>query len=246
MTINTIDPAVPDPNDVAGQGDDELRALKQIIVDTFPQAPVATPLDPWDIVLSVGPRALDDVINKATNADLAALDVRVGVTELAIVNHEGRITANEAAIATFDTPAAILAAAWPVGALYVAADGVSPTTKGIPGTWAVLGDGRFLLGAGSGFGSTGGANSVSLVEANLPQHKHTTISYREDSGVNVLPSYAYTSPARTFSTVKAGRDQSSSEMAEFNSDSGINLSGSPTAVNVQNAYVTVRFWQRTA
>lgn len=77
MTIDTIDPGQPDPNDPAGQGDDQLRDFKQDIVDTFPQAPTATPTDPWDIPLEVGPRAVNDVINKATTADLAATDAQV-------------------------------------------------------------------------------------------------------------------------------------------------------------------------
>lgn len=87
MTIDTIDPAQPDPNDPAGQGDDQLRDFKQSIVDTFPQAPVSTPADPWDIVLSVGPRALNDVINKATAADLAATDAQVGTNTIDIANN---------------------------------------------------------------------------------------------------------------------------------------------------------------
>ena len=248
MTIDTIDPATPDPNDVAGQGDDEIRAFKQNIVDTFPQAPVSTPADPWDIVLAVGPRALNDVINKATDADLNALDVRVGVNELAITDHEGRIVQNESDIATLQTVALDLDDIWPVGSVYIAGDGVSPTTKGLPGTWGVVGDGRFLLGAGSGFGGVAGGNSVVLSETQIPQHKHTTISYREDSGNTPAntPAYCFTSPARTFTSFKAGRDQSSAEWAEYNSDVGVNLLATPDAIDVQNAHLIVRFYQRTA
>ncbi len=243
-TINEIDPSTPDPNDVAGQGDDELRAFKQVIFDSFPQAPIATPADPWDIVLAVGPRAINDVVNKATNADLAALDVRVGVNELAVADHEIRITANEGDIATLQA----IPEAWPIGSIFISGDGGTPNSKGILGTWVAVGDGRFLLGAASGFGGTANPTNPTLVAANLPQHKHKYASFREDAATTGnIPSVYTTSPATTYSSIKAGRDQSSTQYSEFNTDLGIGLSGSPTAISIDPpASLTVRFFQRTA
>ena len=245
MTINTIDPSTPDPDGVAGQGDDEIRAFKQVIADTFPQAPVSTPADPWDIVLAVGPRALNDVINKATNSDLAALDVRVGVNELAVVDHENRITSLEAQVAALDTKADILAAAWPVGSLYVAFDGQSPSSKGIPGTWTTMGNGRFLLNATSGFGNNVGTNALNLTAANIPAHKHTHTSFREASGqTGLIPSVYRTNPTATSSHL-AGRDASSDEWAIYNTDSGIGTIGSTITLPTPFA-INVRFYRRSA
>ena len=59
-------------------------------------------------------------------------------------------------------------------------------TTNVPGGW-VLCDGngstpdlrdRFVIGAGNNFtaGSTGGSNSVTLSEANLPSHRHFVVS----------------------------------------------------------------------
>lgn len=255
MTIDTIDPAQPDPNDPAGQGDDQLRALKQVIQDTFPQVPVSTPADPWDIVLAVGPRALNDVINKATNADLTALDVRVGVNELAIADHEGRITTNEAAIATFDTPANILDAAWPVGSIFISADGGTPTAKGIPGSWAAVGDGRFLIGSASGHGGTGGSSSVSLTAENLPVHKHTFPLPSKNGDIpgtwvsDGKGEYAQ-NPVRFLLSSRVGEDANETRWSATNTSDGADYTPAPLngdAVTLPEPLnLIVRFFERTA
>jgi hypothetical protein len=242
MTIDTIDPATPDPNDVAGQGDDEIRAFKQVIVDTFPQAPTATPADPWDIVLQVGPRALNDVVNKATDADLAALDVRVGVTELAIVDHETRISTNEGDILALQNAPN----PWPDGSLFVSASGASPTTLGIAGTWVARGDGRVLMGQASGFGGNAGTDQLSLAEAEIPPHKHQHTTFREGSGVfGLVPAVYRTSPATDTGNHFAGRDGSSDEWIAFNTDEGINTVGDAITLPEPPNFI-VRFFERTA
>jgi hypothetical protein len=247
MTISTIDPATPDPNAVAGLGDDEIRTLKTAIVNQF----AGQVGDLYDIPVTAGPRALNAVSTKADQADLDALDARVstlettqGTQDAAIVAIDARLTSVES---DYTTLAAALGAAWPVGAIYISADNVNPASKGLPGTWTAVGDGRFLFG-GPAVGTTGGANSVQLTESNLPQHKHQHTTFREDSGNTAAstPSYAYTSPNQAFNSHKSGRDASSAEWAEFNTDEGVNLSASPDPINTQPAYLTVRFFQRTA
>lgn len=243
MTISTIDPATPDPNAVAGLGDDELRALKAALVNQF-QGQVG---DLYDIPVTAGPRSLNAVDTKADQADVdaiaadvATLQTNDGTQDTTLANHEGRITALEGSSIDLATA---LNAAWPVGSLFVSADGGTPTAKGLPGTWSVAGDGRFLLG-GTPVGSTGGANSRTLTEANLPPHKHTHTTHRHQSGVSgTLPAYAYTSPPQALSTQRGGTNSPNSEYAEFNTDEG---AGTAAAVDTTPAFLRVRFYQRTA
>lgn len=247
MTINNIDPAAPDANDPAGQGDDQIRALKNNISDTFTQAPVDTPSDAWDIPLAVGPRELAKIPNKAEQADLDSLDVRVGVNESAVSDHESRITVNEADIATLQGQVITLDEAWPIGSIFISGDGGTPTSKGLPGNWAAIGVGRFLIGGASGFGGTGGAMTVELNELNLPQHKHQVSMVREDSLNGGSPPATYfTSPNQAFNTHRAGRDASGDNWAIFNTDEGANLLADPDDVNIENANLVVAFYQRSS
>ena len=69
--------------------------------------------------------------------------------------------------------AAILDAAYPVGAIYISTVATSPATL-FGGTWEAFG-GRFLIGANStyGAGTTGGAATVTLTADQMPKHSHT-------------------------------------------------------------------------
>jgi len=246
MTIDTIDPAAPDSLDPAGQGDDQLRALKQVIVDTFPQVPVTTPLDPWDIILAVGPRAINAVGDKADVVDLDALDVRVGVLELSEVDHESRITVNEADILALGGGTS---AAWPIGSIFISADGGTPTAKGIPGTWAAIGDGQFLLGAAAGFGDVTGAPTVTIAAANLPVHKHDHAMPTKDgpnfgSFAAVGKSEYHLVPARSQSDSRIGEDANEAGWSIQNTSDGAFAN---TAVSLPNPpSIKVRFFERTA
>ena len=251
-TINTLDPATPDPNDIVGLGDDEIRALKQVITGTFSQTPTDTPADPWDIPLAVGPRTLASILTAASAADLAALDTRVGAIEGSLAGLVTALAALDIRTVALETNAVTAAqaldAAFPVGTLYVAADGISPTTKGIPGTWIVQGDDRFLLGSNSNFGDEGGNENSELVleETNLPQHKHQHSTYREDSGTTALDPTFFTEPVTTFMSHSAGRSASSAENAIFNTDEGVNLLENPTPIDLSPAFLRVRFFSRIA
>ena len=243
MTINSIDPLTPDANAVAGLGDDEIRALKLAITSQF----VGEVGDLYDIPITAGPRALNAVADKADQADLDAViadldtvETQQGLNVAAIVDHEARIAAIEG---DYTTASEAAQTAWPVGSLFVSADGGAPNAKGIPGTWVVVGDGRVLLGDPT-TGVEAGSMSVTLAEGDLPAHKHQHSSYRENSGVTALPSVYSSDPAQTFSSHLAGRDASSAEFAIFNTDEGIGLDADP--VDITPAHLTVRFYRRTA
>lgn len=62
---------------------------------------------------------------------------------------------------------------YPVGSIYMSVNSTSPASL-FGGTWEQL-QGRFLIGANSTYsaGTTGGAATVTLTEANLPSHRHS-------------------------------------------------------------------------
>jgi len=69
----------------------------------------------------------------------------------------------------------VLAAAYPVGSIYMNASvSTDPATLLGFGTWAALGAGRVLLGNGGGYtaGDTGGAATVTLTTNEMPSHSH--------------------------------------------------------------------------
>lgn len=62
---------------------------------------------------------------------------------------------------------------YPVGSIYMSVSSTSPASL-FGGTWTAL-EGRFLIGANSTYsaGSTGGAATRTLTEAQMPKHRHT-------------------------------------------------------------------------
>lgn len=248
MTISTIDPAAPADNDPAGDGDNQIRALKQALVNQF----AGQAGDLFDIPVIAGPRALNAVSLKADQADLDAVDARVstletndGTQDTNITDALNRIAAIEA---DYTTSSQAAGAAWPVGSIFISYDGNSPTAKGLPGNWSAVGDGRVLIGSAAGHGGQSGNSNhtITLTSSQLPPHKHTHTSYREDAGTTAAstPSYAYASPSRSFNSHKSGRDASSAEWAEFNTDEGIGLGGA--SINIQPDSLIVRFYRRTS
>lgn len=81
--------------------------------------------------------------------------------------------------------AAAIAAAFPVGAVYITATNTNPGTF-LGGTWAQIGHGRTLIGVGTlgtdtyTAGDEGGAARVTLTTSEMPSHNH--------GGVSGLPS----------------------------------------------------------
>ena len=76
-----------------------------------------------------------------------------------------------------------LAACFPVGAIYYTAANTNPSSLGLPGTWTQRAQGRFIVGVGQGTdanavnrtfaaGNTTGEFQHTLLEAELPSHRH--------------------------------------------------------------------------
>lgn len=246
--ISDLDPASPPFDGPAGLGDDEIRQLKQDLQDQF----AGEAGDLYDIAVTVGPRSLNAVNDKANQADLDALDARVStletndaVQDAAILDFESRISTIEGDYTTADQARDL---AWPVGSLFVSADGANPSTKGIPGTWAAIGAGRVLLSASSGFGSEAGDSNKKITKAQLPQHKHEYVTHRQQAGdgQGTIPTYASTDPGRSFNSIRGGTNSPDERFVLLNTNEGIGLTDPPADFNVTPAHFTVAFYQRTA
>ena len=81
---------------------------------------------------------------------------------------------------------------YPVGSIYMSVNNANPGTL-FGGTWERI-QGKFLLGASSGHtaGSTGGAESVTLTQAQLPAHTHSVQAHTHS-----VPNHTHTVPAHT-------------------------------------------------
>lgn len=90
---------------------------------------------------------------------------------------------------------------YPVGSIYMSVNNANPGTL-FGGTWERI-QGKFLLGASSGHGagSTGGAESVTLTQAQLPAHTHSIPAH-----THTVPAHTHTVPAHTHTgtTAKSG------------------------------------------
>lgn len=119
---------------------------------------------------------------------------------------------------------------YPVGSIYMSANNVNPATL-FGGTWQKL-EGRFLLGAGSGYtlGTTGGEATHKLTENEMPSHNHS-ISI---SG---------------YSTQRGVIGEGTGVISDFVNDpvsGNTGAKGGNAAHNNMPPYLAVNMWKRTA
>lgn len=247
VAITDLDPSVPDDSEPAGNGDEEIKRIKQSLRDSFE----GQSGDLWDTPLTAGPRALNGISDKVEQTDFDTVESRVSVNELAIVsqantftNLDGRITTLEEA--GYITEAEALDAAWPVGSVFVSYDGGTPGAKGLPGSWTRFGDGRMLRGSNSGgTGATGGSNTASLSKNNIPKHKHQYLHLLDESGGTPgggtkRATFGYKSGQ------SIGRDGDSALWDLYTTEDGDIDGLGAAAFSVLNSYIQVSFYRRTA
>jgi len=159
-------------------------------------------------------------------------------------------------IATTAFVSAALAAAYPVGSIYMATVSTSPATLLGFGTWVAYGTGRMPISAdGSTYvaGATGGSATTTLSTANLPSHNHsaTSTSTVSDPGHN----HIYYLKTGTGYRPSAGSNENNGYDANTSTSvTGITVStstsigntGSGTAVTTISPYIAVYMWNRTA
>ena len=105
-----------------------------------------------------------------------ATETRTGLVELATVAEATAGVDTLRAVTPAGLKAALLTA-FPVGSIYITAGNTNPGTF-LGGTWAAIGAGRTLMGAGTlspdtyTAGATGGAARVTLTTNEMPSHNH--------------------------------------------------------------------------
>lgn len=162
---------------------------------------------------------------------------------------------NTTQVATTAFVTAGLAAAYPVGAIFLSTVSTNPSTLLGFGTWVAYGTGRMLISADATYtaGSTGGAATTTLITANLPSHSHSATTTSTDSGhthgsaigsgfiSNGGPESLAGGPNLPFGRPSA----TASGNASITSTTTIGNTGSGTAVTTISPYIAVYMWNRT-
>ena len=140
----------------------------------------------------------------------------------------------------------IKSAMYPVGSVYITYNNVNPGTF-LGGTWERFGQGRTLVGEGTGndgstsmsftSGSTGGEYKHKLTIDEMPKHKHAVYIQNTTSNPQV------NAPQWTVALPNSWK-QYASDTKLFGPSTG-NVGGDASHNNIQ-PYITVHFWRRTA
>ena len=164
----------------------------------------------------------------------------------------------------------ILNQAYPINSVYISYSNTNPGTL-FGGTWEIIGDGRVLKGIKSGTaGTTGGSSTVTLSTANLPAHTHTYDKANANTDPHVLtvaempahdhqlgyngrstnPGYAAykltdSVESSTGTGTTGGNQGHTHPISTTSTNTGSAGSSTPTAINVQDPYITVYMWRRT-
>lgn len=141
----------------------------------------------------------------------------------------------------------ILDAMYPVGSVYITADKNNPGNF-IGGTWEQFGQGRTLIGEGTGNdgstsmsftpNSTGGEYLHQLTEGEMPSHYHNAL-YADHSG-NVRIGWGDgTGKGNSVNMISLARFDKT-----IDSPSKTGAVGGSTPHNIMQPYITVAFWRR--
>lgn len=162
---------------------------------------------------------------------------------------------NTTQVATTAFVNAGLAAAYPVGAIFLSTVSTNPSTLLGFGTWVAYGTGRMLISQDATYpaGTTGGSATTTLITANLPSHSHSATTTSTDSGhahgstigsgfiSNGGPESLAGGPNLPF-----GRPSTTANgNASITSTTTIGNTGSGTAVTTISPYIAVYMWNRT-
>lgn len=156
---------------------------------------------------------------------------------------------------------------WPVGSIYISVVNENPS-KYFGGTWARFGNGKCLVGVSeseSEFNTvqkTGGAKTVGLSTANMPSHNHSlsinttsltgewqyyhaSTDLVQGGGIVGTASTGVTDSYTGTTSNKRTRAKWTIN-ASHNHSGSVGYSGSGTAHNNLQPYITVYLWRRTA
>ena len=144
--------------------------------------------------------------------------------------------------------ASVLGAVYPVGSVYInATNDANPNTLLGFGTWARFGQGKMLISQDSSNSrfdtaeETGGSESVTLTEAQMPTHFHGTGSFIDDTGNRKVASEFGVNGTSTgdYATLSGSGNGSRFSMKTDSKGSGDSHDNMPP-------FITVYMWKRTA
>jgi len=155
------------------------------------------------------------------------------------------------------TTATILAAAYPIGSLFLSAVSTNPATLLGIGTWTAFGAGKMPVGydaTQTEFNTaekTGGEKDHTLTESEMPTHTHTQNSHNHTQDAhahtmnNQLWHVATGTAAWAFSDTGSGVTGNTAATNQAATATNQNA-GSGAAYNTLPPYITVFMWKRTA
>mgnify|MGYP003656291907 CR=1 FL=1 len=196
-------------------------------------------------------------------ADAATFNDPVDETSLELITsgtNNGKLQIKDAGVTAAKLATDALELAYPVGSIYMnASDATDPGTLLGFGTWATFGAGKVpvgidstdadfdVVGSGTNTNGTTGAKTVSLSEAELPQHHHLAAANGAVSETGDVTS----SNAISESATQSGSTYQSYTMRPaiantFGTVGRTSQVGSGTAHNNLQPYIVVHMWTRTA
>ena len=201
-------------------------------------------------------------VSYVDNAKLGATNVQAAI--------DGTCTKFSNDLATLQTT--IINKIYPVGSIYISYNNTNPGTL-FGGTWENYGNGRVLKGINSGTaGTTGGSSTVTLSMSNIPAHTHTYDKANANTDSHILTIeetpiglVRYASVADEawslgtwgvhgggFAAVIDNKEGygvygkgHTHPISTLSTNSGSAGSSNPTAISVQDPYITVYMWRRT-
>lgn len=153
-----------------------------------------------------------------------------------------------------------IAAAWPIGAVFISVVSTSPATLLGFGTWAVFGTGRVLVGIDAAQAEfdvveeTGGVKTHTLSTSEIPAHTHTQDAHNHIQDAHSHSLNVFNSTAD--GTGQVLRKGNTSDGSAFGA-SGVVATNQTTVATNQNTgggaahtnlqpYIVVYMWKRTA
>jgi hypothetical protein len=166
---------------------------------------------------------------------------------------------NTTQVATTAFVTAGLAAAYPVGAIFLSTVSTNPSTLLGFGTWVAYGTGRMLISQDATYpaGTTGGSATTTLIEANLPSHSHSATftgtplgTHQHYVGSNDSRTEPGGDPAQEFvrSYNEGGGPKAYTDPLSAGTPAGsvsVGNTGSGTSFSNLPPYIAVYMWNRT-
>lgn len=180
------------------------------------------------------------------NANTLTINGNLAINSVKESTSSTKLLVNDGSNVMYRELSKILSVIYPVGAVYITYNNINPSTF-LGGTWERFGQGRTLIGEGTGSdGSTsmtftangeGGTYAETLTTDQIPSHNHRVSLMRASTEAS---GYGLTQvPPFSNRVIVAGDDSNDSRRSQSTYTGG----GAPHN-NVQ-PYITVYFWKRT-